>query len=97
MIRSIGRINDGAYRNLEASLLPTQGGLVKKVALYAYQLFKFVLFIPICAITSFFHFIASRFSKKAPQHPLIEFAKNPVWAPLRATDASPVEVGFATS
>lgn len=97
MISAIESINEYSFKQLESGLLPANGGIVNRIVNYVYQIFKFFIFLPICAVTSSSRFIATRFSRKTPEHPLVEFAKHPEWTTARSADASPVDIGFATA
>ncbi|MES2272890.1 MAG: family 1 glycosylhydrolase [Chlamydiota bacterium] len=82
---------------LEESLLPVKGDLIKKVACYAYQFFKFCLFFPLSIATSLLSFAATRlFPKKPIDPPLVDFAKHPEWD-KQPVNAAPVDIGFATA
>lgn len=97
MIEFASQISRWACKQLESSLLPTEGGLVTKAATYSCQFFKFGIFLPVAITTSCVSFGLSRiFSRGQADPPLIAFAKNPKWSERRI-ERSPIEIGFATA
>lgn len=97
MAQSVTQISNWSYKQLEASLLPVQGGLIQKTACYAYQFFQFCLFLPVAATSSIFSCTLNILCAKPPADPpLVAFAKHPEWdqQPLKK---APVKIGFATA
>jgi len=92
----IAAINNWSFRQLEGSLLPTKGGTIKKIVCYTGQSFMFLALLPIVATTAALNCLVSRFSRRAPEHPLVEFAKHPTWGPPTQA-APPIDIGFATA
>lgn len=95
----IADINEWSWQCAESNLLPVENetGIVWKVAQYAKQIFLAPAAFAFCLVTSSAHFIASRFSRKEPDHPLIAFAKSPTWETPSPDAVAPVPIGFATA
>lgn len=97
MISLVTRASNWSCEQLEATLLPVEGNLVKKVAVYAYQFFAFFVFLPLAVGTSLFSFSLTRLFSKGPvDSPLVAFAKHPKWSDKVSTHV-PVDIGFASA
>src|SRR5690348_15003256 len=81
--------------SLEASLLPTQGSLAKRVARYVLQLFQFLLFAPLAGWCCLLSGVGNWISPKLDT-PLVAFAKHPSpWQPDAPVPNIPI--GAATA
>lgn len=97
MLDAIAKVSSWSCHQLEASLLPTEGGIVKKIAVYTFQFFQFCISLPLAITTSSLSFGLHRFcGKPSDDLPLISFAKHPKWNE-KLMEAAPVDIGFATA
>jgi beta-glucosidase/6-phospho-beta-glucosidase/beta-galactosidase len=103
MVNAIASFSDWNCKQLESSLLPSKAPCVLRVAVYAYQFFKFCLFLPLAIAFSTISFaVTAVFGSKPEDSPVLAFAKHPVWSPDPAPvpvrpDGEPIKIGFATA
>ena len=88
---------------LEECLIPPRGSLAERVSLLVGNFFcAGLFFIPLSVFAAALHGVSSllyRISGKVKEeHPLLSFAKNPVWnEPTQNTPAPSIPIGFATA
>lgn len=97
MVSAINYLASWSARQLQASLLPVEGHLLKKITFYTLQIFRLFFFLPLTALLYPLSFTVTRlFSSPPADSPLVSFAKHPTWKNERVTH-SPVEIGFSTA
>jgi len=97
MVVAVTKISSWSCSRLEASLLPVNGGTMKKVANYACQFFEFCLQLPLAiASSSLSYGLRALFPQPSQDPPLIAFAKRSTWA-SKPVEAAPVDIGFASA
>jgi len=103
MLNAIVGFSTWSCKQLESSLLPSKSPCVYRIAIYAYQFFKFCVFLPLAVASSILSFAATWILGKPTLEPrLVEFAKRPAWSeeptPVPVgLDGNPIKIGFATA
>jgi beta-glucosidase len=98
MLELLTNVSNWSCKQLEASLLPSHGGLMQKTAAYTYQFFQFGLALPLATTSTALSGTILLLTK--PQNndpPLVAFAKHPQWDQKPSNEAPPVDIGFASS